>query len=93
MAMMATAARSMPRPMITIAMATARMPSTETLRTIETMFSGVRNPLSSTAHAANRAADRARTMRSWVMPDYRGRATSIWYTVLGLMAIRGVGRQ
>ena len=35
MAMMETAARSMPRPMMTMAMPTARMPSTETLRTME----------------------------------------------------------
>ena len=44
MAMMATAERSMPRPMMTMAMPSARMPSTETERTIATRLSGATKP-------------------------------------------------
>ncbi len=65
MAMMATAERSMPRPMMTIAMPTARMPSTETLRTIDTTLAVVRKPGKPMAATTNRATAIARTIRSW----------------------------
>ena len=44
MAMIATTERSMPRPMMIIAMPTARMPSTLTLRTIATRLSAEKKP-------------------------------------------------
>ena len=43
-AMTATVDRSMPRPMMTIAMPSARMPSTETERTMEIRLAEVKKP-------------------------------------------------
>ena len=68
MAMIATIDRSMPRPMMMIAMPTARMPSTLTLRTIATRLSAVKKPPRPTDAARNSRTARANTIRSWVMP-------------------------
>ncbi len=67
MAMMATAERSIPRPMMTTAMPTARMPSTLTLRTMATRLSTARNPWRVSAAAMNSATASAKTMRSWLI--------------------------
>ena len=67
MAMMATAERSMPRPMMTTAMPTARMPSTLTLRTMATRLSTARKPGRPSAAATNSTTASAKTMRSWLI--------------------------
>ena len=62
MAMTATSERSMPLPITTRAIATPRIPSTETLRTSDRRLSAVRKPGMNTANAASRKSENRKTM-------------------------------
>ena len=65
-AIIATIDRSMPRPMITTAIPSAMIPSTETERTTASRFATVRKPGKAMAATAIMARVIHSTMRSWL---------------------------
>ncbi len=64
-AMVATIERSMPRPIMAIAMPTPRMPRMDTFWTSDHRLAGERKPFSAKEKNTNNAIAMIRTMRSW----------------------------